>query len=233
MGDTARVPYGTKSRETVLKYSFQNAAFLVRHGVKAIVVACNTASAHGLLDLEKKLQIPVLGVIHPGAITAAQITCTKKVGVIGTEGTISSEAYSHVLKQLDPQIEVSSQSCPLLVGLAEEGLCDGEIVQLVLKKYLGTLKQIPSLDTLILGCTHYPLFKKEIAHMLGPGIQLVDSAVATAKALKDILTEKGLLAPFTQNGKVVFFSTDAPSRIKQIGHLFLGRPVTEVTQVDV
>lgn len=234
LGDTARVPYGTKSRETVLKYTVQNTNFLIRQGVKAIVIACNTASAYGLDWIEKKFKVPVIGVIIPGAKGAAEKTKTKKVGVIGTEGTIRSEAYQKAIQLFDAEIKTVSQACPLLVSLAEEGLFSGEIVKLTLERYLGSFsKENDGIDCLILGCTHYPLLKRAISEVVGSDVNLIDSAVETALILKNVLEEKGLKEESANQGKILFYSTDSPERMQQIGHLFLGQKIKEVSQVDL
>ncbi len=232
LGDTARVPYGTKSQETVLKYTIQNSLFLLDRNVKAIVIACNTASAYGLEALKGYYKVPVLGVIEPGARAAIAHTKNKKVGVIGTEGTVKSGAYTKAIKNLDQSLEVSAQSCPLLVPLAEEGWFDGEVVQKILQTYLQPLKA-KGLDTLILGCTHYPLFKEAIASVLGPSINLVDSAIETALALKEILNSQNLITANKQVGSDLFYATDAAERMKRVGEMFLGRVMKEVVKVDI
>lgn len=234
LGDTARVPYGTKSRETVLKYTVQNTNFLIRQEVKAIVIACNTASAYGLDWIEKKFKVPVVGVIIPGARGAVEKTKTGKVGVIGTEGTIRSEAYQKAIRSLNSEIKTVSQACPLLVSLAEEGLFSGEIVRLALERYLGSFsRENDGIDCLILGCTHYPLLKNAISQVLGPEIVLIDSAIETARMLKNVLEEKGLKEESAGEGKILFYSTDSPERMQQIGHLFLGQKIGRVLQVDL
>lgn len=249
LGDTARVPYGTKSPETVIRYTLRNILFLLEHRVKAVVVACNTASAYGLEALKGHFRVPVIGVIEPGAKRALEVSRSKVVGVIGTEGTISCGAYQKSLQSLDSRAQVLTQACPLLVELAEEGRCEGEIVDLVLREYLAPflsgpmVRQAPAtlpagghhvqLDTLILGCTHYPLFKKAIGKMLGDRMVLVDSGPATASALSKLLVEKGLSCTKNRAGKETCFTTDAPERMKRLAPLFLGREIPEVTQVEI
>ncbi len=232
LGDTARVPYGTKSPETVVRYSIGNSLFLLEQGIKAVVIACNTASAHGLAPLQKHFKVPVIGVIGPGARSALKISKNKKIGVMGTEGTIRSEAYQMALKALDGTVSSVGAACPLLVGLAEEGWTDGEVVDLVLKKYLSDLKK-QNIDTLILGCTHYPLFKDSVAKFMGAGVTLVDSAVETAADLDRVLRDTGMLNPGPDKGWVKFYSTDAPHRMQSLGHLFLGEKPEAVQQVDI
>ncbi|MDO8518804.1 MAG: glutamate racemase [Deltaproteobacteria bacterium] len=228
LGDTARVPYGTKSGETVLQYSIQNILFLLDHDVKAVVVACNTASAYGLNSLQKNFSVPVLGVIKPGALAAVAKAGVGPIGVIGTEGTIRSQSYAKAIAELNPKIKVVAQACPLLVALAEEGMVKGEIPRLVLKKYLESLTGIRAL---ILGCTHYPLFAEEIGKCL-PGVTLVDSAVETAVALGKILEEKGLRQTIGC-GKTSFFSTDAPERMQRLAPLFLDGDISPVDKAKV
>ena len=183
LGDTARAPYGTKSVETVLRYSFENTEFLVQKGVKAVVVACNTSTAIALTRLRDSLSIPVIGVIEPGVRRAIKSTKNKKVGVIGTEATIQSGAYTRALKEADGGVEVYSRACPLFVPLVEEGWTDNDVVEMTVKAYLGSLKQ-SGIDALILGCTHYPLLKKAIREFIGSGVRLVDSAEETAREVE-------------------------------------------------
>lgn len=232
LGDTARVPYGTKSPETVLNYSIRNTHFLMKKGIKALVVACNTASAFALDRLD--LSIPSIGVIAPGALKATKSSKNNRVGVIGTEGTIQSESYLKAIQKINPQIKVFSKACPLLVALAEEGRVSGPIVDLVLKEYLTFfLEKSHQIDSLILGCTHYPLFKKAMSSFLGKKIQLIDSAIETALSLKEILSEKKLLNPLQNPGELTLYSTDAPARMERIGGWFLGGPMCQVVQADI
>jgi len=230
LGDTARSPYGTKSVETVLRYSFENSRFLVEKGVKVVVVACNTSTAVALGSLKDKLTIPVIGVIEPGVRRAIQSTKTKRVGIIGTEATIQSGAYTRALKAVDPAIEVYSRSCPLFVPLVEEGWTDNEVVDMTVNAYLGSLKQ-SGIDTLILGCTHYPLLKKAIRKFMGSGVRLVDSAEETAKEVESILKKEAIAK---KTGKAVhsFFVTDAPDRFIKVGRRFLGEKVESAVRIE-
>ncbi len=230
LGDTARAPYGTKSVETVLRYSFENSAFLMEKGVKIVVVACNTSTAIALESLRETLSVPVVGVIEPGVRRALGITKNKKVGVIGTEATIQSGAYTRALKAANPGIEVYSRACPLFVPLVEEGWIDNEIVEMTVQAYLGSLRQ-SGIDTLILGCTHYPLLKKAIRKFLGRGVQLVDSAEETAKEVGGVLSAKSLAR---KNGKAVhsFFVSDAPDRFVKVGRRFLGEKVESAVRIE-
>ena len=232
LGDTARVPYGTKSPETVTRYSRQIAAFLVRRDIKLLVVACNTASAVSLETLEAELPIPVVGVIEPGARRAVAVTRSGKVGVIGTEGTIKSSAYTRAIKRLAPEIEVLTQPCPIFVPLAEEGWTDNEVARLTSLRYLQTLKDA-GVDTLVLGCTHYPLLKKVIAEIMGPDVCLVDSAEETARTVADILAERDLLRPATEKGNHHYYVTDVPAGFIKVGNRFLGGQLGDVYQVDL
>jgi glutamate racemase len=230
LGDTARAPYGTKSVETVLRYSFENSAFLVEKGVKLIVVACNTSTAIALDQLKVKLSLPVIGVIEPGVRRAIERTKSKRVGVIGTEATIQSGAYTRALKAVDPEIEVYSRACPLFVPLIEEGWTDNEVVEMTVKTYLGSLKQ-SGIDTLILGCTHYPLLKKAIRKFIGSGVRLVDSAEATAKEVEAVL-KKAAIARKSGKGTHSFFVTDAPDRFIKVGRRFLGEKVESAVRIE-
>jgi len=222
LGDTARVPYGSKSRATVERYAREVASFLASHGVKMLVVACNTASAYALDALDDALGIPVVGVVEPGAGRAAALTVNSRVGIIGTEGTIRSNAYTRAIERIAPGIECFAKACPLFVPLAEEGLTQGDIATLVAARYLSELKD-SEIDTLVLGCTHYPLLKKAIASVMGPGVGLIDSAEATASEVKSVLTGSGLLrGPRDDAAGRRFFVTDSPERFVAIGKGFFG-----------
>jgi glutamate racemase len=230
LGDTARAPYGTKSVETVLRYSFENSEFLVEKGVKLVVVACNTSTAIALGQLKIELSLPVIGVIEPGVRRAIESTKSKRVGVIGTEATIQSGAYTRALKAVDPEIEVYSRACPLFVPLIEEGWTDNEVVEMTVKTYLGSLKQ-SGIDTLILGCTHYPLLKKAIRKFIGSGVCLVDSAEATAKEVEAVLN-KTAISRKSGKGTHSFFVTDAPDRFIEVGRRFLGEKVESAVRIE-
>jgi glutamate racemase len=230
LGDTARAPYGTKSVETVLRYSFENSEFLLEKDVKLVVVACNTSTAIALDLLRAKLALSVIGVIEPGVRKALAKTRNKKIGVIGTEATIQSGAYTKALKAKDPKIEVYSRSCPLFVPLVEEGWTDNAVVEMTVKAYLGSLKQ-SGIDTLILGCTHYPLLKNAIRKFIGSGVTLVDSAEEIAKEVSLVLKQKSL---GRKNGKGIhsFFVTDAPDRFVKVGRRFLGENVESAVRIE-
>jgi glutamate racemase len=230
LGDTARAPYGTKSIETVVRYSFENSTFLLEKGVKLIVVACNTSSALALPGLKEKFSVPLIGVIEPGVRRAMQMTHNKKIGVIGTEATIQSGAYTKALKAQDERVEVYSRACPLFVPLVEEGWTNNAVVSITVEAYLGSLKQ-SGIDTLILGCTHYPLLKTAIRKYLGKGVKLVDSAEEIASEV-GMLLKKHSLSRKIGKGNHSFFVTDAPDRFVKVGHRFLGDKVESAVRIE-
>ncbi len=220
LGDTARVPYGIRSPEVVTRYSFENMKFLLSRNIKVLVIACNTASAISLEALRKDAPVPVIGVIEPGARAAAEASRTGRVGVIGTETTIKSGAYRRVLERLVPGIKVFSRACPLFVPLVEEGWVDDEISFLTARKYLSGFLE-DGIDTLLLGCTHYPLLKNTIRRVLGDGVVLIDSARETARELKKVLAENALMRQAGLPPEREFYVTDAPERFKILGGRFL------------
>jgi glutamate racemase len=230
-GDTGRYPYGTKSAETVTRYSVENVDFLVAKGVKMVVVACNTSSAVALPALAARFAVPVVGVIEPGARAAVARTRTGRVGVIGTEATIGSGAYSRALRALRAELELYTRACPLLVALAEEGWVDGPIPRDVVRTYLGSLQR-SGIDTLVLGCTHYPLLKSVIAEVMGPDVALVDSAEETARDVARMLAERGLARAGGAPGTTSFFVTDVPDRFIRIGQRFLGARVDSAVRIE-
>ena len=233
LGDTARVPYGIKSADTVIRYSLENARFLTQRNIKVLVVACNTASAVALSALRESYSLPIIGVIEPGARKAAKVTRKKRVGVIGTKRTIKSGAYSDSIKGMDPTIEVIGQACPLFVPLAEEGWTDNDIAYMTAKKYLDVLKDA-YIDTLILGCTHYPLLKGVIKEVVGDSVVLVDSAEEMAVEVTRILKVNSLLSTKDNDGFHDFFVTDAPDTLVRDGEGFLeGVDLRGVKQVSV
>jgi glutamate racemase len=231
LGDTARVPYGTKSPDVVTRYSLKNAELLMEHGIKLLVVACNTASSVALPALSKALPVPVLGVIGPGAAAAAHATRTGRVGVIGTEGTIASGAYQRALLEARADIHAVTQACPLFVPLAEEGWTEGDVPELAAKRYLVPLLE-QRIDTLVLGCTHYPLLQAVISRAAGPEVTLVDSAHATSERAAMLLAETGLRH---EGGKAehTFLVTDVPGRFEKVGSRFFGQPISAARQVDL
>lgn len=231
-GDTARVPYGTKSPETVTRYSLEIASFLVKRDIKLLVVACNTASAASLDVLQKKLPIPVIGVIEPGARRAVSVTRSGKIGVIGTAGTIRSSAYAKAIKRLNPEVEVITRACPLFVPLAEEGWVDNEVARLTAHTYLDGLRE-HGVDTLVLGCTHYPLLKKVIGETVGDGVKLVDSAEETARTVAETLRAKEMTRPSSEEGNHHYYVTDIPAGFIRVGNRFLGGKLGDVYQVNL
>jgi glutamate racemase len=230
LGDTARSPYGTKSVETVLRYSFENADFLLQKRVKLVVVACNTSTAVALGPLQSEIPVPVIGVIEPGARGAIKKTRNKRVGVIGTEATIMSGAYTEALKRLDRDVEVYSRACPLFVPLVEEGWLDNEVVDRTVESYLAGFKR-SGIDTLILGCTHYPLLKKAIRRFMGRDVRLVDSAEETAGEVSRLLKEKALERE-RGKGAASFFVTDVPDRFIKVGRRFMGERVDSAVRIE-
>ncbi len=231
LGDTARVPYGTKSPHTVLRYALEAASFLVGQRVKMLVVACNTASSVSLQALEERFNLPVVGVIDPGARKAVAVTRNRRVGVIGTEGTVASAAYTRAIHALAPDIEVYSAACPLFVPLAEEGWADHPVAHLAAREYLAPLVD-RGIDTLVLGCTHYPLLKNTLRQVLGEGISLVDSAEETSRTVSEMLARRDLPRP-NPPGQTRYFVTDIPTRFVRVGGSFLGCPLDSVSQVSI
>lgn len=228
LGDTARLPYGTKSPATVTQYALRNARVLSLHDIDLLVVACNTASAVAIPALRAELRIPVLGVVEPGAAVAARTSRTGRIGVIGTQGTVASGAYQEAIRRNRPEAWVAARACPLLVPLVEEGWTDAadEVVRGVVRRYLSPFRA-EGVDTLVLGCTHYPLLRAAIGAEL-PGVQLVDSAEAIAEqVLARFPAEPG------RAGVHRFMVTDAPEKFLSVAGAFLGRPVEAADHVDV
>ncbi len=232
LGDTARVPYGTKSAETVQQYAMEAATFLMQQQVKMVVVACNTASSVALDLLQKQLNIPVVGVIEPGARRVADLTSSGVVGVIGTEGTVASDAYPQALRSIMPEVTVLSAACPLFVPLAEEGWAQHEIAYLAAREYLMPLLQA-QIDTLVLGCTHYPLLKTVLQRVLPDDVHLVDSAEETAHTVQRMLSSCNLLCDGAATGSWDFYVTDVPRRFIRVGEAFLGANLAGVQQVQL
>lgn len=230
LGDTARTPYGTKSAEIITRYSIENADFLVDKGVKMLVVACNTMSAVALDAIRGRTDAPVIGVIEPGARAAAERTRNRRVGVIGTEATIGSGSYTRSLKRLRSDLEIYTRACPLFVPLAEEGWTDNEVAVAAIELYLGSL-QNSGIDTLILGCTHYPLLKQAIGEFLGKKVALVDSAEETAREVRDTLQKTGSRRK-RGRGRTSFFVTDEPERLIKVGRRFLGERVESAVRIE-
>jgi len=222
-GDTARVPYGSKSKETVTRFSRQITNFLQTQNVKTIVVACNTASAYALDELEKEIDIPMIGVVKPGAKVAADTTKNGKVGVIATSATIGSEIYTTYIKQIKPEVSVTGKACPLFVPLVEEGLLEDPVTDEIASRYLLELIDI-DIDTLILGCTHYPLIRNTIQRIVGEKVTLVNPAYETARELKMLLEENGILQdkkPDLGENRYQFFVSDGAEKFKTFANSIL------------
>lgn len=218
-GDTAHVPYGSKSREAVTRYSLEVARFLEKKGIKMLVIACNTSSAYALEAVRAAIRVPVLGVIEPGARAAAAASRSKRIGIIGTEGTIASGAYERALKARMPKAAVSARACPLFVPLVEEGWWDHRATAAAARDYLAPLKAA-KVDTVILGCTHYPLLKKTIGRVMGPKVRLIDSAEETAREAEALLGADGLRS--SGPGSRAFFVSDDPGRFLRLARRLLG-----------
>jgi glutamate racemase len=232
VGDTARVPYGPKSPDTVRRYSREIAAYLLGEGVKAVVVACNTATAHALDVLRSELPVPVVGVVEPGARAAVggqgpRPSGARRVGVIGTVGTIRSGAYDRAIRALDPTAVIVAQPCPLFVPLVEEGWLDHEATELVAREYLAPLHE-QRVDTIVLGCTHYPLLRPLIARVVGQDVRLIDSAHETAAATGRALAEAGLTASGERLAQRRYVVTDAAEQFARVAAHFLGAPLEHV-----
>lgn len=227
-GDTARVPYGPKSKNTVIEYSIQNARFLMQCGAKIIVIACNTSSAIALEELKKIFPVPVIGVIEPGAISAVENSKNGRIGIIGTEGTIRSKAYSKSISKLNTNTEVFSEACPLFVPLAEEGWEEHRVTRITIEEYLKTLLQ-KNIDTLVLGCTHYPILKKTIQQVIGSNIKLIDSAEAVTEQLDKILPAKET----SITGEDHFYVSDNEDKFKQIASRILDRKIEKLIKVNL
>jgi len=244
-GDTARVPYGIKSGETVTRFAMEDCGFLCRWDPKFIVVACNTASAAALPALEQKFSLPILGVIEPGARAAVQVAGDRPIGVVGTEATIASGAYRRAIRRLAPAAVLVEKACPLLVPMVEEGRGpDDHLVRAALQEYLGPLRE-SGVGAVVLGCTHYPLLAEGIQEVIGPGVALVDSAEAVAEEVARRLAAAGLQAEGgpgdapakpgyarAEPGTVRWFVSDNPSRFRTVGQRFLGEPIEAVTLVS-
>ncbi len=227
LGDTARLPYGTKSGDTVTRYAVQCAHALTAHNVKLLVVACNTASAVALPALAKALApVPVLGVVEPGAEAAVAAAPNGRIAVIATEGTVKGGAYERAIHARNPKAVVTQAACPLFVPLAEEGLIEGPITELVAKRYLDPLFAGPARpECLVLGCTHFPVLAPVIARVVGRDVVLVDSAVTTAMAVERLLADRALARKDGAPARPIFLATDAPDRFARVGEIFLGKKI--------
>jgi len=230
-GDTARVPYGSKSKKTIITYSRQIVKFLQTKNVKAIVIACNTASAFALETVAAEISIPVIGVVKPGAKVAAETTQNGNIGIIGTEGTINSGIYNSFLSKTNPNVKVYGKACPLFVPLVEEGWLDDPITVEVAKRYLKELQSY-DIDTLVLGCTHYPLLRHTIGSIVGDKVALVNPAFETARTLKEILESTGLVSTVSA-GDHKFFVSDGAEKFKKFANTILPCEVVETRDVNI
>jgi len=231
-GDTARVPYGSKSNETVIEYALQDAEFLSRKNVKLIVAACNTASSVAIPALQQKFDIPIIGMIEPGAKYALRHTKNKLVGVIGTYATINNQAYSRSLKKLSEDVRVFEKACPLFVPLSEEGLVSHPATKLIAKDYLLPIKR-EAVDSLILGCTHYPLLSEIIQAVMGDSVKLIDSGVAASKEVEEYLNGRGIRNDSNIIGSIEFYVSDIRTKFKEVASRFLGKEIDEIHRVEV
>lgn len=231
-GDTARVPYGSKSNDTVIEYSIQAANFLLRKNIKLLVVACNTASSVALKELRKFLTVPVIGMIEPGAKMALSESKNKRIGVIGTRATINNKAYAHELKRLNPKVKVFEEACPLFVPLAEEGWLDHKATELIAKTYLSEMRE-NKIDSLILGCTHYPILADIIQKVVGKSVKLVDSGTPAARLVEDYLNGRGLRNQSVHHGQSEFYVSDVPTKFREIAETFLGKKITHLHKVEL
>jgi glutamate racemase len=224
LGDTARLPYGTKSRDSVLRYSIQAGEFLIRRGIKCLVIACNTASSVAVEELRTRFApVPVIGVIEPGAEAGCETSRSGHIAVIATEGTVKGGSYQRAITRLRPQAHVVARACPLFVALAEEGWTEGPIVDAVIHRYLDPMfQEHPQLDTLLLGCTHFPLLTGALRAIVNRDVDIVDSAETTASALEQDLRDKGLVAKSVARGRLALLATDSPERFARVGARFLG-----------
>ena len=231
-GDTARVPYGSKSNSTVIEYSIQNTKFLLQKNIKALVVACNTASSIAIPDLKKMFDIPIIGMIEPGSRMALRKTQNKKIGVIGTRATISNLAYSKEIKNMNDKAVVFEKPCPLFVPLAEEGWIKHKATYEIAEEYLKELRE-NQIDTLVLGCTHYPILSEVIQEVIGLKVALIDSGVASSELIKAELEKFNLLSDSEKTGSQEYYVSDIPAKFKEVAELFLGRAIDHVHKVDL
>jgi glutamate racemase len=232
-GDTARVPYGPKSPETVTRYAHEITSFLRDQGVKNVVVACNTATAHAVESLRDHFDVPITGVIEPGARAAVRASTARRIAVVGTQGTVSSGAYERAIHALDYDVEVTARACPLFVPFVEEGWLDHPAIDLVAQDYLAPLTSI-GIDTMVLGCTHYPLIKNVIARAVGPDIRLIDSAAETAGEVARLLDEHDLLHESRNDpARLRFIASDVPEQFRNVGKRFLGAAIDQVETITL
>lgn len=231
-GDTARLPYGTRSKETIIKYSMQCIRFLLTRGIKAVVIACNTASSMALDAVKEVFDIPIIGVVEPGAADAVRATQNGKVGIIGTQATVQSGSYPRAIASIDARIQTRSVACSLFVPIVEEGWSDTSIAYLTAERYLAPLKEWGA-DTLILGCTHYPLLMDTISKVMGVDVKLINPAVGTVHEIKRILQQGDMLNDGCNEPQYCYYLSDFSQRFKQIGSRFLNRDIEYAGKVDI
>lgn len=231
LGDTARVPYGTRSKDAVVKFVLQDARFLIRKNVKCIVIACNTASSQACKELRRSVKVPVIDVVTSGVRAATSSKKDKKIGVIATNGTVNSRAYSKAISSLRNNLQVIEKACPLLVPLIEEGEVGKELVSLLLSKYLSSLKK-EALDTLVLGCTHYPILYDQISEFMGDSVEVINSGEQVAKDLKGLLTSKSLQSK-NKKPKYTYYVTDLTKNFEKMANMFMGESVGEIRKVEL
>lgn len=231
-GDTARLPYGSKSKESIIRFSRQIIRFLQTRKVKAIVIACNTATAQALETIQKEFDTPIIGVIAPGARAAVQETKNKKIGVIGTEGTIRSNMYTRVIREMEPEAEVAGKACPLFVPLVEEGFTKHHITEEVIDIYLREMRE-SEVDTMILGCTHYPLLRSMIMKYMGDRVHIVNPAYETAMDLKALLDERDMKHEPGEFNKYEFYVSDAAEKFKEFANFVLPYDVGSIHQINI
>ncbi len=232
-GDTGRVPYGTRSNETILKYVRQDIRFLMSHDIKGIIIACGTASSVALDIVKKEFEIPIIGVVEPAAKAALKATRNKKIGVLGTTGTINSGSYEKMLTGLDPEAEIYTKACPMFVPLVENGYRNSEATTIIAREYLLPLKE-QGVDTLILGCTHYPLLSETISAIMGAEVILIDSGSVTADEVKEKMELAGMLNETGRSGMNRYYVTDAVPQFETLGSVFLEKPIEgQVAKTDI
>jgi glutamate racemase len=232
-GDTGRVPYGTRSNETVIKYVLQDIRFLLSFDIKLIIIACGTASSIALETVKNKFDVPIVGVVHSTAEQAVKISKNKKIGIIGTQGTINSGAYERKIMELDNQVQIFSKSCPLFVPLVENGYTDNQVARLVAEEYLNSLIS-EQVDTLILGCTHYPLLKKVIADVMGHHVNLIEPGVEVARHTKALLDKNNMLANPKTESIHRYFVSDNVENFSNLGSLFLQKEISDIIEkIDI
>lgn len=236
-GDVGRTPYGGRSKEIITQFTNQDVSFLIEQNVKFIVCACNSVSSVALDDIRKNYPIKMVGVIEPGAKAAVEKTKNGKIGIIGTHATINSNAYARIIHSIHPKLKVFSLACPLFVPLAEEGYIEKEATYLIARDYLQTMHDV-GIDTLILGCTHYPLLKEVIETVMGEKVKLIDSGEETAKVAYSMIAESDLLNPLGSQkpgpeGELKYFVSDVPEKFSKVASRFMGREVVNITRVDI